>query len=260
MPNFDDPPPLNKTNPPITGPTRSIIILLQRSIYWLARHWLLLANGLAGLILGLGILAPFLLAQGHTEQGLAVYRFLAPHNHQLPQRSYFLFSQHGGIHTYSVAQILAWGADPDHLQAFVGNPDIGFKTALNHRMMAIFVAIFVGGIAWEWGGRRPRIDGVLFLLFLLPLLLDGFSHTISERTGSGFRGSNIWAATLTGHLFSTDFYTNTTIGTLNWLLRTLTGLLFGLGLVWFLYAYLALRFQRVEDRLEPRLRRLGVIK
>lgn len=208
----------------------------------------------------LGFLAPALLAEGLVAEGEAVYRFLAPHNHQLPQRSYFLFGENGGVRTYSEAQILAQGADPHQLQTFVGNPEIGFKTALNQRMIAIFVAIFLGGVGWGLAGGRPRLDLVGFILLTMPILLDGFSHIISERTGLGFRETNGWAVTLTGGGLPLDFYQGTTLGTLNWLLRTLTGLLFGLGLAWYLYTYLARRFAAVRAQLEPKLKRVGAIK
>ena len=251
----------NSNHPPaVTGPTRNLVIFLQKLILLLARHWRFSANLIAGVILGLGVLAPILMALELTEAGQAVYGFLAPHNHQLPQRSYFLFGQAGRLQTYSLEQLLSWGADPNRLQAFVGNPEIGFKMALNHRMTAIFIAIFGGGISWGLAGGRPRLGPIWFLALMLPLLIDGFSHVISENSGQGFRESNVWAVSLTGGAFSTEFYEGNTLGSLNWLLRTVTGLLFGLGLVWFLYPYLSYRFTAIQARLEPKLRRIGAIK
>jgi hypothetical protein len=139
--------------PAVTGRTRTIVILLQKSILFVARYWFLLVTGLVGLILALGFLAPALMSEGQTEAGRAVYRFLAPHNHQLPQRSYFLFGSVAGIQSYSLDQVLGFGADPLQLEAFTGNADIGFKTALNHRMVAIFVAFFFGRS--DMGLSRP---------------------------------------------------------------------------------------------------------
>ncbi|GAF90805.1 unnamed protein product, partial [marine sediment metagenome] len=46
----------------------------------------------------------------------------------------------------------------------------------------------------------------------------------------------------------------TTIGTLNWLLRTLTGTLVGLGTAWFIFPYLAEGFGDIRRQLELRLR------
>jgi hypothetical protein len=242
----------HESQPTITGPTRSLVITLQKAILFLARYWFLIANLLALTILALGFLAPMFMSMGWPEAGQAVYRFLAPHNHQLPHRSYFLFGQYGPIVTYSLEELLGFGADPQNLQAFIGNPKIGFKTALNHRMIAIFVAILLGGLGWGLAGERPRLGLVGLLLFSLPLLIDGFSHMISERNGLAFRATNEWAVWLTGGLFSTQFYQGTTIGTLDWWLRTLTGLLFGLGLIWFLYSYLSGRFMTIRTRLGAR--------
>jgi uncharacterized membrane protein len=200
------------------------------------------------------------MAAGQPDTGRAIYGFLAPHNHQLPQRSYFLFGRAGGVQTYPIEQLVAQGANPNNMEAFLGNPEIGYKMALNHRMTAIFVAILVGGIAWGLARGRPRLSLIWFLVMTFPLLLDGFSHMLSENSGQGFRASNDWAVTLTGGLLPATFYTGATIGSLNWLLRTLTGLIFGLGLAWFLYTYLSNRFMAIRRRLEPKLRKAGAIK
>ena len=234
---------------------RHSAILLQKTILLLARYWFPLAILLAWIVLGLALLAPALMAAGEPEAGQAIYRWLAPHDHQLPQRSYFLFSPNGLMQSYSLEQILAWGADPGNLRAFTGNPEVGFKMGLNHRMTAIFTAILVGGLIWGAAGGRPRIGPGLFLLLSLPLLLDGFSHMWSENSGQGFRESNAWAAALTGGIFPSDFYDGSTVGSLNWPLRTVTGLLFGLALVWFLFTYLSGQFAAIRAKLEARYRR-----
>lgn len=252
--------PINNEPPAVTGRTRDLVILLQKSILFLARYWFLMANLLAGAVLAMGFLAPALMSEGFTNAGQSVYRFLAPHNHQLPHRSYFLFGQSGSIQSYSLEQVLAFGASPQNLQAFVGNQEIGFKTALNHRMVAIFVALFFGGLGWGVARQRPKLSFIWFLVMTLPLLIDGFSHIISQNSSLGFRADNAWAVALTGGIFSDTFYTGSTIGSLNWLLRTVTGLLFGLGLAWFLYTYLSRRFLAIRVKLEPRLKKLGTLK
>ena len=240
---------MKNSRPQVGGYTRTTVIFLQKASLFLARYWFLLANLVALAILAAALLAPTFMSLGWPEAGEALYRFLAPHNHQLPQRSYFLF---GPQASYSLEEILAFGADPQNLEAFIGNSSIGFKSALNHRMMAIFTAILLGGLGWGLANERPRWGLVGLLLLALPLLADGFSHLISERSGLGFRETNAWAVWLTGDSFSTEFYQGSTIGSLNWALRTLTGFLFGLGLVWFLYSYLSGRFATIRARLEAR--------
>ncbi len=245
----------------VTGRTRDLVILIDRLLLGLARHWLLVVNTLLGLYVGLAVLAPALMAIGFTGLGRAIYLFFAFQCHQLPQRSYYLFSQAGGIQTYSLDRVLAWGANPGNLRAFVGNPEIGFKVAIAHRLTAIHTALFVGGLLWGAVGRRlPRLSPLGFLLLLLPMALDGGSHVVSEITRLGFRESNAWAVWLTGGLFPSSFYVGTTVGTLNWLLRTVTGSLFGLATVWFAFPYLAEGFGDLRHQLEPKLRRAGVIR
>lgn len=242
------------------GRSRAAIIFLQKAIWALSQKWFFLANAITGGILFLGILAPLLMSIGLPNAGQTVYGWLAPHNHQLPQRSYFLFGQATLLASYSEEKIITSGANPDNLQSFVGNSEIGFKMALNHRMTAIFVALFLGGVVWGAAGGRPRLGPIWFVILLLPLLIDGFSHLISENSGQGFREDNAWAVSLTRHAFPNEFYRGTTIGSLNWLLRTLTGILFGLGFVWFLFTYLSLRFRLIQLQLEPKLKKIGVLK
>lgn len=244
----------------VTGRTRQVVIFIQKSILYLARYWFLIACVLAWLVLALGILAPVFMAADMPDAARWSYDALAPHNHQLPQRSYFLFGETGGIQTFSKEALIAQGANPDNLEAFVGNPEIGYKMALNHRMTAIFVALLFGGLGWGLAGGRPRISFMWLVVMALPLLVDGISHMISENSGAGFRETNDWAIAITGGLFPPSFYEGTTMGTLNWWLRTLTGILFGLGLAWFLFTYLSSMFAPVRAQLEPRLRQAGVIK
>lgn len=244
----------------VTGRTRDLVILIDKLILGLARHWLLAVNAVLGVYIGLAVLAPMLMAAGFAGPARALYLFFTPQCHQLPQRSYYLFSQAGGVQTYSLAQVLTWGANPNNLRAFVGNPEIGFKMAIAHRLTAIHTALFVGGLLWGLVGRRlPRLSIVGYLLLILPMALDGGSHMVSEITRLGFRDSNAWAIGLTSGLLPPSFYVGTTVGTLNWLLRTLTGTLFGLATVWFVFPYLAEGFDDIRDQLEPKLRRAATL-
>lgn len=246
--------PKHSSSKAVTGWQRPAALFLQTLVGWLASYWYVLFMAAAVLFLTLGFLAPALMAEGYEGAGTAVYRFLAPHNHQLPQRSYFLFGQSGAIHSYSLQQVIAFGADPAALPLFIGNNQIGYKTALNHRMIAIFTGLIMGGITWGVRKGKPRLNLFAFLLMILPLLIDGYSHMASE-SGSGFRDTNAWFVALTGGVFTAVFYTGTTIGTLNWWLRTLTGLLFGLGMAWFFFPRFSDYFQGIQAQLAFRRRR-----
>lgn len=210
----------------------------ERLILRPIRCWRLVIIVLSGLWLGLAILAPLLMAMGLEAPARAIYWAYSFQCHQLPQRSYFLFGQSGGLQTYSLDQVLAWGADIGHLRSFLGNSEAGYKIAFDMRLTALYSALFVGSLLWSAFGKwLPRLKPISYVLLILPMALDGGTHLLSEITGLGFRESNAWAIWLTGGHFSPDFYTGTTIGTLNWMLRTATGALFGLATIWFVFSY-----------------------
>ncbi len=254
-----DPSPSSTEQAARNGNGRRTAIFLQKMVYYLSKYWYGFAMLVSTLFLLLGFAAPALMAQNRVETAQKIYRFLAINNHQLPERSYFLFGEEEGMQTYTIPQLEAAGMDAANRQTFLGNEIIGYKTGLNHRMMAIFIGMFIGGIAWGLSRGRLRMGLVVFLLLLLPILLDGFSHTLSEN-GSGFREVNQWARILTGNQFPNSFYTESTAGSLNWWLRTMTGTLFGLAITWYLFTRFDDYFKNVRAKLEPRLRRLGAIK
>ncbi len=243
----------------ITGPARALVIFLNKLILGLARHWQAVAIGIFVLVLVTAILAPGLMAAGYPDAAQRIYHFYTPHDHQLPQRSYFLFGRNKGAPSYSLAQILAWGGNQNDLRSFVGNAEIGYKTALNHRMLAIFTGLLLGALVWTAGWLRPRVDRLLLGLMALPMMLDAIGHMVSERI-YGLQDVNLLLVLLTGSAFSPAAYNATTIGSLNWWLRTLTGLLFGLGTSWYLAAYFEKRFGEIIQTVAPRLKRIGAIK
>ncbi len=133
--------------------------------------------------------------------------------------------------------------------------------AIAHRLSAIHAAMSIGAVLWSLVGRRlPRLSPLGFALLTLPIVLDGVSHMVSEVTLLDFRESNLWAMWLTGGRLPPTFYLGTTVGTLNWLLRTLTGALFGLASVWFTFPYLATGFGEIAVQAEHKLRSAGVIR
>jgi uncharacterized membrane protein len=74
-------------------------------------------------------------------------------------------------------------------------------------------------------------------LFVLPMAVDGTTHLVSDvlvlgRIGAGFRDSNAWLAALTNAIFPVAFYSGDALGSFNSWMRLLTGLIFGIGIVW----------------------------
>lgn len=203
--------------------------------------WFSLFGVIAGGYVLLPFLAPALMAIGWSGPAKAIYFVYSFLCHQLPERSYFLF---GPKLTYSLSEVqAAWQntTNPLILRQFIGNPEMGWKVAWSDRMVSMFTSIWIFGLLWYPLRRRlPSLPIWGLALFLLPMALDGTSHFISDfwGIGQGFRDTNLWLAAMTNHAFAPAFYAGDAWGSFNSLMRLLTGLLFGLGIVWFGFPYL----------------------
>ena len=202
--------------------------------------WFILFILVAGAYVILPFLAPVFMAIGWSGAGKAIYFIYSFLCHQLPERSYFLF---GPKITYSLPEIqAAWQntTNPLILRQFVGNAQMGWKVAWSDRMISMFSSLWLFGLLWYPFHRRlPQLSIWGLFLFLLPMALDGTSHLISDfwGIGQGFRDTNLWLATLTGHVFPPVFYAGDAWGSFNSIMRLGTGILFGLGIVWFAFPY-----------------------
>lgn len=77
-----------------------------------------------------------------------------------------------------------------------------------------------------------------------------FISDLSGGIGSGFRFHNDWLAVLTSNAFPVTFYSGDALGTFNSWMRLLTGLFFGIGLVWFAYPRLHAAFAQNAYQIE----------
>ena len=219
----------------------------------LSKHWLLLANLSAGFFAGLPWAAPALMARGYSHLGRLIYAAYSIFCHQLPQRSYFLF---GEKISYSMPEIVAVVRSDEFavLRTFLGTPEMGYKVALAHRTLAIYTGVAMGGFLFALLRRWMRPWPLQwYLLFLAPVALDGLTHMTTDMLPAiTWRETNEWLQVLIGgwiHLPSA-FYTGTGVGSLNWLLRTLTGGLFGLGTAWLVHPYLDQALRMIGQQLE----------
>ena len=219
-------------------------------VIWLTEHWLAIVIGLVALYAGLPWLAPVLMKLGWSAPARAIYLAYSFMCHQLPQRSYFLF---GPKLTYSLAEISAvweWETFMD-LRQFIGTPEMGYKVAQAHRLTAIWTSFLAGSLLF--GLLRHRLRPLSFkwyLLLTLPMVLDGLTHMFTDVGLVDWRSTNAWFQPLAGWLGLTlreSFYAGTTVGSLNWLLRTLTGTLFGLASVWFAYPYIERAMREIRQ-------------
>ena len=120
----------------------------------------------------------------------------------------------------------------------------------------MYTSVLIFG--WLWYPFRRKLKPLPwrgFLLFLIPMGVDGITHMISDLSGlgQGFRYSNKWLRVLTGNSFQDTFYIGTTLGTFNSYMRLLTGVLFGIGMVWFAFPQLEKAFQEISDSIKYKL-------
>jgi len=222
-------------------------------VAWVAEHWLAIVVGLLVVYAGLPWLAPVFMKLGWTGPASAIYLAYSFICHQLPQRSYFLFGQKL---TYSLPEISAvwqWQTFAD-LRQFTGTPAMGYKVAFAHRLSAIWLSVLVGSLLFGAVRRRlPPLPFKWYLLLMLPMAIDGFTHTFTEVGLVDWRTTNAWFQPLARLLRlhpGASFYTGTTLGSLNWALRTLTGALFGLASVWFAYPHIERGMREIRHNLE----------
>lgn len=194
-------------------------------VIWIARHWLALFNSLVALYLLLPFLAPVLANAGLTTPASLLYSTYSAACHQLPERSYFLFGERP---FYSLSALEASGLEEGQgffqRRAFRGNDVTGYKIAVCQRDVAIYGSVVLAGLLF--GLLRGRIRALslkAYLLFLIPMALDGLSQLFGLRESS-------------------------------WWLRTVTGALFGGGSVWLAYPYLEAAMRDVVRSEELRLK------
>lgn len=212
----------------------------DRWIVVVARRWLVIFGVFFGSIVLAPFLAPVLMQAGLTGPASLIYLAYSFLCHQLPERSFFMF---GPQTMYSLEELQRAGADITKMHAlrkFIGSPDLGWKVAWSDRMVWMYASTLLFGLLW-----RPLISKTKglrwwgLIIFLIPLALDGTSHLISDLAGigQGFRDSNAWLAQLTGYAFSPSFYAGDALGSFNSWMRMLSGVLFGVGIVWFAFPY-----------------------
>ena len=211
------------TRPAVTGWQRDLVLWVDRQIYRLAKHWLAAFNLLAGAYVLLPVLAPMLMVYGAPQIGRLIYLVYRPACHQLPERSFFLF---GPQPNYTLDELWALGtvSHEDGLlarQRFLGAIQVGYKTALCQRDVALYGSLFLGGLVYGLVRKRLRpLSFIAFLLCLVPMAIDGGTQLFMLRESSP-------------------------------LLRLLTGGLVGFSSVWMLYprldtAFLEIRWQANE--------------
>lgn len=175
----------------------------------IARHWLAIFNTAWGLYVLLPFLAPVLMQVGLTPPARVIYAVYSVMCHQLPDHSYFLFGDQLAPNAVALeAGGMGAGLGLFEQRQFVGNAGVGFKVAICQRDVAIYSSVLLAGLLFALvRNRLPGIRLRWYLLLLVPIALDGGTQLIGLRES-------------------------------DWLLRTITGALFGAGSVWLAYPYI----------------------
>ena len=149
----------------------------------------------------------------------AIYTLYSVLCHQLPDHSFFFF---GPTLAPQDAELIAGGMSASSSlflqRSFVGSVETGWKVALCQRDVAIYAGVLVSGLLY--GLVRDRLRPLPFKVFVvlcIPIAVDGLTQLF------GWRESN-------------------------WLLRTLTGALFGFAAVWLAYPYVEVAMADVIER------------
>jgi uncharacterized membrane protein len=225
----------------------------KRSVFeWISHHWFEIFLIVYGLWVWLPFLAPVFMNLGWNDAGKAIYFIYSFFCHQLPERSYFFF---GEKTMYSLNEIqAAWQntVNPLILRQFIGNETMGWKVAWSDRMISFYTSLWLFAILWFPLRRKVKpLSWLGFALLLLPMILDGGTHTVGDFAGigQGFRDTNLWLVALTNNSMPATFYSGDALGSFNSWMRLISGLLAGLGIVWLLFPYI-FQSQALNQELE----------
>ena len=211
--------------PPPSGSDRAAAIG-DRMVLGIARHWVAFFSLALALYVGVPFAAPTLMQVGLPGPARLIYLVYSPACHQLPDRSYFLF---GEQRVYTLEELesanVLTGSGLLERRRFIGDETLGWKVALCERDVAIYGSMVIAGILFALlRGRVPRLPLPVFVLFVIPIAVDGLSQLFGLRTS-------------------------------NWWLRTLTGALFGVGVVWLVYPYIQESMDDIRSNIESKLAR-----
>jgi uncharacterized membrane protein len=210
--------------------------------------WLGTLIGAMFIFNGLPFLAPLFMKVGWESAGRIIYMVYSGLCHQMAQRSFFLFGPKG-FQMYNIAELpinlagLSNGERFLALRHFIGNESIGWKVAWSDRMVYMYVSPLLLAIGYAILRRFKQIKPLpfwAFILLLMPMLIDGGSHWVSDLAGvgQGFRYGNAWLATLTGNMLPKSFYLGDAFGSFNSWMRLISGVAFGAGIVGLAFPYI----------------------
>lgn len=108
---------------------------------------------------------------------------------------------------------------------FVGN----YQVCYCHRCTALYTSLLVMSLLYTAGRWKQAISHRMLLLMTLPIVIDGGWHMLDELLPFALRSAD------------------SSVGSLNFWLRMLTGILFGIGVVLWAYPRLGHEMDQLEE-------------
>lgn len=153
-----------RSRPAHSERTVRLVIRLNRAVYRIARHWLLVVNTFLFVYFLQLFLAPMFAGSGHQELARPLYAFNGFFCHQDPDRSFFVFGQ---------------------------------KLACCERCAAIYGGMFVLGLVYAVCRERVHLPSWRFAgLLTIPIIIDGGTQLV------GLHHSNVVLRVITGVFFA----------------------------------------------------------
>ncbi|NDJ75379.1 MAG: DUF2085 domain-containing protein [Chloroflexi bacterium] len=240
---------------PQPQPTRAEIEKTMRGnrrLLSVSRNWIVIALVFLFVYTGLSLTAPVFMKLGMEGPANVIYRIYSPMCHQFAFRSWFFFGDQVAYPRETAGSNLDsfedYAARDEHFdgvnlsdwsdelmvkaRTFHGNEEMGYKTALCERDVAIYLAMFLAGLAFipvrDW--LRPAPIWLYLILGLGPIGLDGTSQLFS------YPPLEMWPVRETIPVF-----------------RAATGALFGIMNVWLAFPYIERSVRETITELEEKL-------
>jgi uncharacterized membrane protein len=135
-----------------TGRGRALLVVLDRIILSISRHWLLLFNLVFGLYAGLPVLAPLLMRWGHVRLANVIYLVYQYLCHQMPSRSFFMGR---------------------------------FQVGICQRDLALYGGMCLAGMVFALLRNRVRPLPIrVWIILIGPLVLDGITQLLGLRSST----------------------------------------------------------------------------
>jgi uncharacterized membrane protein len=205
---------------------------------WLNQYYVWVISSLLFFFLLVAFLAPIFMKIGLVQPAKFIYWVYEAFCHQLTFRSWFLFGQQTFYprELAKVENIISYEKvtgdfhlDLKFAREFLGNDDLGYKVALCQRDVAIYGSLFLCGFIFQLSGKKiDHLPWYLWIILgILPVGVDGVTQ---------FGGLGI------------NFLAWLPIRESTPILRTITGILFGITTGLFL-------FPMVEENMSQSIRR-----